>query len=88
VLGRSFLVLADDPRRLYYGTRNCILTQRRLLTHARFVFLFLPVFVGRRFVSIVALYNNRRAFLRCFLQGVADGLHGTHGELVSGGQTA
>ena len=88
VLGRSFLVLAEDPQRLYYGTRNCILTQRRLLTRARFAFLFIPTFVGRRLVSIVVLYNNRRAFLRCFLRGVADGLHGRHGELVSGGQTA
>lgn len=86
LLGRSFLVLADDPRRLYYGTRNCILTQRRLLTRARFAFLFAPAFIGRRLVSIVVLYNNRRAFLRCFLRGVADGLRGRHGELVSGGQ--
>ncbi|MFZ2412893.1 MAG: glycosyltransferase [Candidatus Cryosericum sp.] len=86
-LGRSLAVLVDQPWRLYYGTRNCILTQRRLLARTRFLTLFLPLFVVRRFISIVLLYNNRRAFLHYFVKGVSDGLHGRRGELVQGGRT-
>jgi GT2 family glycosyltransferase len=86
-LGRSLAVLVDQPRRLYYGTRNCILTQRRLLARARFLAVFLPLFAVRRFISIVLLYNNRRAFLYCFARGVSDGLRGRKGELIQGGRT-
>jgi GT2 family glycosyltransferase len=86
-LGRSLAVLVDQPRRLYYGTRNCILTQRRLLARARFLAVFLPLFAVRRFISIVLLYNNRRAFLYCFARGVSDGLRGRKGELIPGGRT-
>jgi rhamnopyranosyl-N-acetylglucosaminyl-diphospho-decaprenol beta-1,3/1,4-galactofuranosyltransferase len=86
-LGRSLAVLVDQPRRLYYGTRNCILTQRRLLARARFLAVFLPLFAVRRFISIVLLYNNRRAFLHCFARGVSDGLRGRKGELIQGGCT-
>jgi len=85
VLGRALAVLVDQPVRLYYGTRNCILTQRRLLTRARFFALFLPLFAVRRFVSIVLFYNNRRAFLHYFVRGVSDGLHGRKGKLTQGG---
>lgn len=86
-LGRSLAVLVDQPWRLYYGTRNCILTQRRLLARGRFLALFLPLFAVRRFISIVLLYNNRRAFLRYFVRGLSDGLHGRKGELTQGGRT-
>jgi GT2 family glycosyltransferase len=86
-LGRSLAVLVDQPWRLYYGTRNCILTQRRLLARARFLAVFLPLFAVRRFISIVLLYNNRRAFLYCFARGVSDGLRGRKGELIQGGRT-
>lgn len=86
LLGRSLTVLADQPLRLYYGTRNCILTQRRLLGRVRFFIVFLPVFVVRRFFSIALLYNNRRAFLRYFMSGVSDGLRGRRGELIPGGR--
>lgn len=82
VLGRSIAVLVEQPQRLYYGTRNCVITQRRLLGAPRFLCVFLPVFALRRFISIVLLYNNRRAFLRCFMKGVLDGLRGRKGELV------
>ncbi|HWQ21559.1 MAG TPA: glycosyltransferase, partial [Clostridia bacterium] len=88
LLGRSLAVLIDQPSRLYYGTRNCILTQRRLLARVRFAALFLPFFAVRRFISIVLLYNNRRAFLRYFVMGVSDGLRGRKGELVQGGRTS
>lgn len=86
-LGRSLAILVDQPWRLYYGTRNCILTQRRLLARARFLAVFLPLFAVRRFISIVLLYNNRRAFLYCFARGVSDGLRGRKGELIQGGRT-
>ncbi|HEX7608679.1 MAG TPA: glycosyltransferase [Candidatus Cryosericum sp.] len=86
-LGRSLAVLVDQPWRLYYGTRNCILTQHRLLPRTRFLALFFPLFAVRRFISIVLLYNNRRAFLHCFVKGVSDGLRGRKGELVQGGRT-
>jgi rhamnopyranosyl-N-acetylglucosaminyl-diphospho-decaprenol beta-1,3/1,4-galactofuranosyltransferase len=86
-LGRSLAILVDQPRRLYYGTRNCILTQRRILARARFLAVFLPLFAVRRFISIVLLYNNRRAFLYCFARGVSDGLRGRKGELIQGGRT-
>lgn len=86
-LGRSLAVLIDQPRRLYYGTRNCILTQHRLLPRVRFVALFLPLFAVRRFISIVLLYNNRCAFLHYFVRGVSDGLRGRKGELIQGGST-
>jgi GT2 family glycosyltransferase len=86
-LGRSLAVLVDQPWRLYYGTRNCILTQRRLLARTRFLAVFLPLFAVRRFISIVLLYNNRRAFLYCFARGVSDGLRGRKGELIQGGRT-
>ena len=85
--GRSLAILVDQPWRLYYGTRNCILTQHRLLTRVRFVTLFLPLFAVRRFISIVLLYNNRRAFLHYFVRGVSDGLRGRKGELNQGGRT-
>ena len=85
VLGRSLAVLVDQPVRLYYGTRNCILTQRRFLTRARFLTLFLPLFAVRRFISIVVFYNNRRAFLHYFVRGLSDGLRGRKGELTQGG---
>lgn len=88
VLGRSLAVLVDQPWRVYYGTRNCILTQRRLLGRMRFTFLFMPLFAVRRFISIVALYNNRRVFLHYFVRGVSDGLRGKRGELKQGGRTA
>jgi GT2 family glycosyltransferase len=87
VLGRSLAVLVDHPMRLYYGTRNCILTQRRLLTRARFLALFLPLFAVRRFISIVVFYNNRRTFLHYFVRGLSDGLRGRKGELTQGGRT-
>ncbi len=86
--GRSLAVLIDQPWRLYYGTRNCVLTQRRLLGKTRFLTLFLPVFSVRRFILIVLLYNNRRAFLHSFVRGVSDGLLGRKGELTQGGRTA
>ena len=82
ILGRSIAVLVEQPRRLYYGTRNSIVTQRRLLPRLRFWCAFLPIFALRRFISIVLLYNNRRAFLQCFARGVLDGLRGRKGELV------
>ncbi len=87
IFGRSFAILADQPLRLYYGTRNCILTQRRILGRTRFFMLFMPVFAVRRFISIALLYNNRRAFLHCFARGVSDGLCGRRGELTLGGRT-
>jgi rhamnopyranosyl-N-acetylglucosaminyl-diphospho-decaprenol beta-1,3/1,4-galactofuranosyltransferase len=87
LFGRSLAVLVDEPWRLYYGTRNCILTQRRLLARGRFLALFLPLFAVRRFISIVLLYNSRRAFLHYFARGVSDGLHGRTGELTQGGRT-
>jgi len=68
-LGRSLAILVDEPARLYYGTRNSILVQRRFLTRGRFFGLFLPLFAVRRFISIILLYNNRRAFLRYFVKG-------------------
>lgn len=86
ILGRSLAVLVDQPWRLYYGTRNCILVQQRLLDRAHFLVVFLPLFVVRRFISIVLLYNNRRAFLHYFARGILDGLHGRKGELVQGGR--
>ncbi len=86
VLGRSLAVLIEQPVRLYYGTRNCILAQRRLLGWTRFFFLFMPLFAVRRFISIVVLYNNRRAFLYYFMRGVSDGLHGRRGEFTPGGR--
>lgn len=85
VLGRSLAVLADQPARLYYGTRNAIVAQRRFLTRGRFFGLFLPLFAVRRFISIVLLYNNRRAFLHSFARGVLDGMRGKTGELAKGG---
>jgi rhamnopyranosyl-N-acetylglucosaminyl-diphospho-decaprenol beta-1,3/1,4-galactofuranosyltransferase len=85
VLGRSLAILVDQPLRIYYGTRNCILTQRRLLGWIRFFFLFMPLFAVRRFISIVLLYNNRCAFLHYFVKGVSDGLRGRRGELTPGG---
>lgn len=85
VLGRSLAVLVDHPVRLYYGTRNCTLTQRRFLTRARFLTLFLPLFAVRRFISIMVFYNNRRAFLHYFVRGLSDGLRGRKGELTQGG---
>ena len=87
VLGRSLAVLVDQPWRVYYGTRNCILTQRRFLSRVRFLVLFLPLFTARRFISIVLLYNDRRTFLHCFARGVLDGLRGRKGELTQGGRT-
>lgn len=87
VLGRSLAVLVDQPVRLYYGTRNCILTQRRLLPRTRFLALFLPLFAVRRFISIVLFYNNRRAFLHYFVRGLSDGLRGQKGELTQGGRS-
>ena len=87
VLGRALAVLIDQPWRLYYGTRNCILTQRRLLTRARFLALFLPLFAVRRFISIMLFYNNRRAFLHYFVRGLSDGLRGRKGELIQGGRS-
>ena len=88
LLGKSVTVLADQPMRLYYGTRNCVLTQRRLLGRVRFFAVFMPLFAVRRFFSIVLLYNNRRAFLHYFMSGVWDGLRGRKGELNLGGLTA
>lgn len=84
-LGRSLAVLADQPVRLYYGTRNTILVQRRFLPRGRFFGLFLPLFAVRRFISIMLLYNNRRAFLHYFAVGILDGLRGRTGEIVKGG---
>jgi len=86
-LGRSFTVLADKPERLYYGTRNCILTQRSMLSTIRFALVFMPIFSVRRFLTIVLLYNNRRAFLGCFIKGIFDGMHNRRGELAQGGHT-
>ncbi|MHB8071290.1 MAG: glycosyltransferase [Candidatus Cryosericum sp.] len=87
MFGRSLSILVDQPSRLYYGTRNCIFTQRRLLGRVRFFFLFMPLFAVRRFISIALLYNNRRAFLHYFVRGVSDGLRGRRGELNQGGRT-
>lgn len=84
-LGRSFTVLVDKPERLYYGTRNCILTQRHMLSTIRFALVFMPIFSVRRFLTIVLLYNNRRAFLGCFIKGIFDGMHNHRGELLQGG---
>ncbi len=84
-LGRSLSVLVQQPERLYYGTRNCICTQRRMLGRVNFWLLFTPLFLIRRFLSIVLLYNNRRVFLHYFSRGVRDGLRGRTGELSSGG---
>ncbi|MDO9100560.1 MAG: glycosyltransferase [Caldisericota bacterium] len=85
VLGRRLTVLADKPERVYYGTRNCLVVQRKLLPHWRFWVAFVPVFAIRRFLLILMTYANRRAFLRHFLRGVWDGLQGRTGELVQGG---
>lgn len=87
LFGRALAVLVDEPWRLYYGTRNCILTQHRLLARGRFLAVFLPLFAVRRSISIVLLYNSRRAFLRYFARGISDGLHGRTGELTQGGRT-
>lgn len=83
--GRSLSVLVQQPERLYYGTRNCVLTQRRMLGRVHFWFLFMPFFAVRRFFSIILLYNDRCAFLHYFARGIADGIHGRTGELTPGG---
>jgi GT2 family glycosyltransferase len=74
ILGKNFTFLSGRPERMYYGTRNNIIAQREFLKNFNFYFIFLPIFIMRRFASIVFFYENKGAFLKAFARGIRDGL--------------
>lgn len=74
ILGRTFTILSGRPFRMYLGTRNNIIVQKTFLKPINFYLLFLPVFIFKRFVSIVFFYDNKAEFLKNFFRGIIDGL--------------
>jgi len=70
LLGRNFTFYSGRPERFYYGTRNNIVAQREILPWFNFYFLFLPLFIFRRFASILVFYENKTEFLKCFFKGI------------------
>ncbi len=70
LLGRKFTFYSGRPKRFYYGTRNNIITQREMLPWFNFYFLFLPLFIFRRFASILIFYEDKDEFLKCFFKGI------------------
>lgn len=74
IFGRNFTFIRGNPDRLYYGTRNNVIAQREFLPWFNFYFLFLPVFVVRRGVSIIFFYENKGAFLKHMFKGVGAAL--------------
>jgi GT2 family glycosyltransferase len=74
VLGRNFTFLSGRPERMYFGTRNNITSQKEFLKPINFWLVFLPLFTAKRFISIIAFYENKQVFLKQFLKGVRDGL--------------
>ncbi len=74
ILGKNFTFLSGRPERMYYGTRNNIIAQREFLKPFNFYFIFLPIFIKKRFASIVFFYENKGVFLKQFIKGIRDGL--------------
>ena len=79
ILGRTFTLLSGRPFRMYLGTRNNIIVQKKFLKPLNFYFIFLPVFTIKRFISIVFFYENKSVFLKNFFRGIIDGLKGNLG---------
>lgn len=72
ILGKNFTFLSGRPIRMYYGTRNNIITQREMLPRLNFYFLFLPLFILKRGASIIIFYENKMAFIKYMLKGILD----------------
>jgi len=74
ILGKTFTLLSGRPMRMYLGTRNNIIVQKKFLKPLNFYFLFLPTFIFKRFISIVFFYDDKGTFLKNFFRGIIDGL--------------
>jgi len=74
ILSKNFTFISGRPERMYYGTRNNIITQREMLPWFNFYFLFLPIFIIRRMSSIIIFYENKITFLKYMLKGIIDAL--------------
>jgi len=76
IFNKTFTLLSGRPFRMYLGTRNNIYVQKNMLKKTNFYFRFLPVFITKRFISIVFFYDNKGIFLKNFFFGIIDGLRG------------
>lgn len=76
ILGKNFTFVSGRPIRMYLGTRNNIIAQRNFLPWFNFHFVFLPLFIIRRGISILFFYDNKRSFLKEFLSAIIDGIKG------------
>lgn len=74
LLGKTFTLLSGRPFRMYLGTRNNIIVQKKFLKPLNFYLFFLPLFILKRFISIVFFYDNKVEFLKNFFRGIIDGL--------------
>jgi rhamnopyranosyl-N-acetylglucosaminyl-diphospho-decaprenol beta-1,3/1,4-galactofuranosyltransferase len=74
IFGKSFTFISGKPERMYYGTRNNIIAQKEMLPWFNFYFLFLPIFIIRRGVSIIFFYENKTTFLKYMVKGIIDAL--------------
>lgn len=74
IFGKNITFIAGRPIRMYFGTRNNIIAQRSFLPWFNFYFIFLPLFISRRFLSIIFFYENKGIFIKNFFKGIIDGI--------------
>jgi len=74
ILGKNFTFISGRPERMYYGTKNNIITQQEMLPWLNFYFLFLPIFIAKRSISIILFYENKGTFIKHMLKGIIDAL--------------
>ncbi|MFU2158156.1 MULTISPECIES: glycosyltransferase [Caldisericum] len=74
MFGKTFTLLSSRPYRMYLGTRNNIVVQKKFLKPVNFYLLFLPLFIFKRFLSIIFFYDDKKEFLKHFFRGIIDGL--------------
>lgn len=74
ILGKNFTFISGRPERMYYGTKNNIITQQEMLPWFNFYFLFLPIFIAKRSISIILFYENKGTFIKNMLKGIIDAL--------------
>lgn len=74
ILGKNFTFVAGKPIRMYMGTRNNIIAQRKFLGWFNFYFIFFPCFFVRRLLSIILFYENKAEFTENFIKGIIQGL--------------